>query len=614
MCPSNCFSLLFLLFCLFFVPSSVFSSFCGKSGVPYSFEVLSNGAPVLGCAQPSCVISATDSEGDFHEDSQFFTNADGQPDGFFRDGDRALKRYRHSTAPKLIANCSGQFGELSCPRKNQWVGGIEYIDHPRQPLILQCCTFEGLRFSQEVGSTTVGPGEAITGGEVVRGGRQISFDVIANVRKVSKSAEGETAGKVRYEVTVRRMNCLPDPPEVEVEFDGEVPMEVSKLLGNAKNKEVTDKVNRAGGTQQQQQNGSRKKVPMRQKSRKDGQPNAKQQQQQTASMGQRKQLQSLQQQQQVELQEVTGGEGERQQFGPNNEVAIQPNNGQMPRKNNQRPQKQQQQQHEAVQGDQQQIFNGGEGQHAIQFIEQNQHNLGTHFAEQQQNQQQFQQHTLSQSALPQQQFAGIGPQQQNGGDAASTDQSVSGTFTVTPHPLFGTMSFATLPPHSFPTFPPHSFPTLPPHSFPTLPPHSFPTLPPHSFPTLPPHSFPTFPPHTFPSFDAFTPAPAPAGLGSADGPSGAFAAPTFNAPNSGPIPLSSSDGSLGVSHLRAADANTRNGQQQPFPAFQSQRMPQMAPAMGTILAAMQGDRRPIMHPVMGLIGYSNAPQPGKKRK
>lgn len=83
-------------------------------------------------------------------------------------------------------------------------------------LILQCCTFAGLRFSQEVGSTTIGPGEAITGGEVVRNGRQISFDVIANVRKVVKNGSSN-GNKVNYEVTVRRMNCLPDPPEPEVE-------------------------------------------------------------------------------------------------------------------------------------------------------------------------------------------------------------------------------------------------------------------------------------------------------------------------------------------------------------------------------------------------------------
>ncbi|VDK47599.1 unnamed protein product [Anisakis simplex] len=60
-------------------------------------------------------------------------------------------------------------------------------------MILQCCTFDGLRFSQDVGVTNVGPGEAITGGEVIRDGRQISFDVIANVRKVMDANTHEYA-------------------------------------------------------------------------------------------------------------------------------------------------------------------------------------------------------------------------------------------------------------------------------------------------------------------------------------------------------------------------------------------------------------------------------------
>uniref|UniRef100_A0A915CPT0 Uncharacterized protein n=1 Tax=Ditylenchus dipsaci TaxID=166011 RepID=A0A915CPT0_9BILA len=198
------------------------ASFCGKSGVPYSFEVLPSGAPVLGCAQPSCVLSPStpDEPGSVVEDSEFLTDVNGQADGFFRDGDRASKHFRHPSAPRLIANCSGGFNELSCPRKNQWVGGIEYIDHPRQPLILQCCTFDG---------------EAITGGEVIRNGRQISFDVIANVRKIVKSG---TSSKVNYEVTVRRMNCLPDPPEPEVQFDQDVPAEVFKVLSSASNKDL----------------------------------------------------------------------------------------------------------------------------------------------------------------------------------------------------------------------------------------------------------------------------------------------------------------------------------------------------------------------------------------
>uniref|UniRef100_A0A914YNF7 Secreted protein n=1 Tax=Panagrolaimus superbus TaxID=310955 RepID=A0A914YNF7_9BILA len=239
------------------LPLTVFASYCGKSGVPYSFEVLESGAPVLGCAQPSCVISSED----FEEDSEFLTDANGQADGYFREGDRALKRYRNDNAPKLVANCSGGFSQLSCPRKNQWVGGIEYIDHPRQPLILQCCSFDGLRFSQEVGMTVVNSGEAVTGGEVIRNGRQISFDVIANVRKIVQPGHGH---KPSYEVTVRRMNCLPDPPEPQVEFDKDVPSEVLKVLSTAKNgkdlgtKEKFEKMSHQKPTKKQQKK-SRKK-------------------------------------------------------------------------------------------------------------------------------------------------------------------------------------------------------------------------------------------------------------------------------------------------------------------------------------------------------------------
>ena len=42
-----------------------------------------------------------------------------------------------------------------------------------------------------------------------------SFDVIANVRKIART-DGGGVGRVHYEVTVRRMNCLPDPPEPEI--------------------------------------------------------------------------------------------------------------------------------------------------------------------------------------------------------------------------------------------------------------------------------------------------------------------------------------------------------------------------------------------------------------
>lgn len=65
-------------------------------------------------------------------------------------------------------------------------------------LLLQCCSFDGLKYSQEVGVTNVQKGESVIGGEVVRNGRQISFDVIANVRKVYDLATKELVVVYRY--------------------------------------------------------------------------------------------------------------------------------------------------------------------------------------------------------------------------------------------------------------------------------------------------------------------------------------------------------------------------------------------------------------------------------
>uniref|UniRef100_A0A1I7VJS6 Uncharacterized protein n=1 Tax=Loa loa TaxID=7209 RepID=A0A1I7VJS6_LOALO len=212
----------FYLLLLSILSHQTLASFCGSTGVPFSIEVLPSGAPILGCAQPTCVANSNDKK----DDSNFLVNANGQADGFMREDDKDSKVYGDPYGSKLIANCSGQFSDLSCLRKDQWVGGIEYIDHPRQPLILQCCTFAGLRFSQDVGTTNVGPGEAITGGEVIRDGRQISFDVIANVRKVVDA----NTHIVSYEVTVRRMHCLPDPPEPVVDLEKDVSDEIVKVL------------------------------------------------------------------------------------------------------------------------------------------------------------------------------------------------------------------------------------------------------------------------------------------------------------------------------------------------------------------------------------------------
>ncbi|KAK6013493.1 hypothetical protein OSTOST_21189, partial [Ostertagia ostertagi] len=198
---------MFLLWSALLVWAYTDASFCGTSGVPFSVEVLPSGSPVLGCAQPSCVAHSAD---DF-DDSVFHTDASGQIDGFFREGD---KSQGHLQMNKLRANCSGNFDRLACTRKESVVGGIEFINHPRQPLLLQCCTFEGLRFSQIVGVTSIRAGEAVTGGEVIRAGRQISFDVIANIRKV---IDRDDPRMTSFEVTGEEMNCLSDPHELEAD-------------------------------------------------------------------------------------------------------------------------------------------------------------------------------------------------------------------------------------------------------------------------------------------------------------------------------------------------------------------------------------------------------------
>ncbi|GMR34078.1 hypothetical protein PMAYCL1PPCAC_04273 [Pristionchus mayeri] len=189
------------------LPALSFASFCGENGVPFSLEVLPNGQ---------------------------FADTAGNFDGYFRDEERTS----HLQANKFKANCSGKFDAVTCPKKNQWVGGVDFVSDLRQPLSLQCCSFEGLRFSQDVGVTTIAPGEAVTGGEVIREGRQISFDVIANVRKVLDPVDHN---KILYEVTVRRMNCLPDPGEVQVPFDADIGEEVQRVLGNDDNRAPLDR-------------------------------------------------------------------------------------------------------------------------------------------------------------------------------------------------------------------------------------------------------------------------------------------------------------------------------------------------------------------------------------
>ncbi|VDO27257.1 unnamed protein product [Haemonchus placei] len=219
--------MLFLATLLTAVPFSRAAS-CGGSAIPFRFEViiraimvLPSGNPVLGCATPSCFGGGTGGVGGLN-DALFQPNADGE-DGFIREGDQQRSRTRLSSAPAQQAQCPVGFDSNSCSSDDRsWVGG--FLASPDGSLRLQCCTYEGMRFAEEVGRPIVHSGEVYSGGEVLRDGRQTGFDLISNVKKID-AEDGSTA----YELTVMRLNCLPDPAEPvnDVAMD---PSDISRIL------------------------------------------------------------------------------------------------------------------------------------------------------------------------------------------------------------------------------------------------------------------------------------------------------------------------------------------------------------------------------------------------
>ncbi|KAF1766580.1 hypothetical protein GCK72_006538 [Caenorhabditis remanei] len=200
---------------------TVASASCGSSGIPFRFEVLPSGQPVLGCGSPTCFGSENGGK-DLRHDSNFMAGPDGD-DGFFREGDLARVRVRNSDAPAQMANCPREFSSSSCSNPMTWVGGFKASESG--DLSLQCCHYEGLRFAQEVGRPVVHAGEVYSGGEVLRDGRQTGFDAISNVKKITSGN-----GDVAYELTVTRMNCLPNPAEDSNEVSFDIQRDIGRIL------------------------------------------------------------------------------------------------------------------------------------------------------------------------------------------------------------------------------------------------------------------------------------------------------------------------------------------------------------------------------------------------
>lgn len=190
---------------------------CGGSGMPFRFEVTSSGSAILGCAIPQCFGGLNGGRGFLH-DSKFNAIPEGE-DGFFREGDFNRIKSRISIASPQTANCESLFTSKSCSKGNSWVGG--FLQNNDGTLGLQCCSYDGMRFSQEVGRPIVNSGEVYSGGEVIRDGRQTGFDVITNIKKINSNG---------YELTVYRMNCLPDPAEETNDVQLNSPNDITRIL------------------------------------------------------------------------------------------------------------------------------------------------------------------------------------------------------------------------------------------------------------------------------------------------------------------------------------------------------------------------------------------------
>uniref|UniRef100_F1L3I9 Warthog protein 4 n=2 Tax=Ascaris TaxID=6251 RepID=F1L3I9_ASCSU len=187
------------------VPIFTFASYCGQSTIPFSFQVLSNGQPVLGCARPSCF--GWTAYGDKAADSPWFYRIAKKQDGFLRKSDigRLQKIISGGSYTPQISDCEKDYESSSCDGDDEWVGGIGASTNiPNDALKLRCCKYDKLRAAWDRGLAEVARGEIVVGGEVTRDGRQYAFDYIANIRKRIQSD-----GNVSYDVLIRRFVCLP---------------------------------------------------------------------------------------------------------------------------------------------------------------------------------------------------------------------------------------------------------------------------------------------------------------------------------------------------------------------------------------------------------------------
>ncbi|PAV65680.1 hypothetical protein WR25_17204 [Diploscapter pachys] len=94
-----------------------FTSFCGNSAIPFSFEVLPDGQPVLGCARPSCF--GWNPQGNPATNNANFYRVNQRPDGFMRKDRNSIASWN--------TNDPRRYKEFTAVSKNERQFAFDYI-------------------------------------------------------------------------------------------------------------------------------------------------------------------------------------------------------------------------------------------------------------------------------------------------------------------------------------------------------------------------------------------------------------------------------------------------------------------------------------------------------
>ncbi|VDM74306.1 unnamed protein product [Strongylus vulgaris] len=177
------------------------ASYCGQAAIPFTFQVLHSGQPVLGCARPKCF--GWNANGTRAGDAAQFYRIDGKEDGYLRRSDQLLRSpFRNPYMTPRVAKCEEKYTDQGCA-PGQWLGGIA----PRglngaKGLQVRCCWYAPLVESEDRGVAMVSNGQLVVGGEVLNADELDGFDYIADIR-----AETTKQGNTVYAVYIRRMEC-----------------------------------------------------------------------------------------------------------------------------------------------------------------------------------------------------------------------------------------------------------------------------------------------------------------------------------------------------------------------------------------------------------------------